>query len=796
MTPLRRASLVSASGSEAVVALGREWRCRVALVAGSYGRVTLLPPDGYREPRTWAIAHRRDVPWEGLARDDATGFPAASCEIREHEDGIEIRGDSIRARLRFEPFGVTWHVKAGDDWAFACADRPSYAYAAATRTSRLVHSAVRDAFDEYYGLGDKTGPLDHAGRRLRTLQLDALGYDAATSDPLYKHWPFFAGRRADSGICYGIYYDTLSTATFDFGQELDNYHGFYRATEIDDGDLDCWFVGGPAMKDVVRGFVTLIGQSALPPRWALGYANTAMGLADAPDAQARVAGFLECAKAERIPLSSFHLGSGYSSRGRRRYVFTWNREKFPAPEELMTKFHDAGVRVVANVKPCLIDDHPAYREVAAAGGFVADATGAPCLGQFWDGWGAHVDFTHPAGIGWWQRGLTHQVLETGIDVGWNDNNEYEIWNEDALAHGFGTPLPMARARPLQALLMTRATYEAQRRHVPAERVYTVTRAGPPGIQRYAQTWTGDNTTSWKTLRWNQRMALTMGLSGMFDIGHDVGGFAGPVPDAELLVRWAQACALNPRFIMNSWKEDGSVNSPWLHAAATPHIRAAIELRLRLLPYLYTQRWLASVRHLPVLRPTFLEFPDDASCWKDNDEMMAGPDLLVAPVLDAGARERTVYLPRDAATPGWYEIDTGAWHAAGQTVTIAAPLDRLPLFVRAGSVVPVTKTTDSSRLTDEPSRTLRCFPVPAGVDAASRTSEWIEDDGISEAWRDGAFMRAELRLDGDRDSLRLMVARREGRGAFVAGPVRVLFSPDETRALTVRGEGLDFALEGP
>ena len=211
-----------------------------------------------------------------------------------------------------------------------------------------------------------------------------------------------------------------------------------------------------------------------------------------------------------------------------------------------------------------------------------------------------------------------QILDVGVDAG-NDNNEYEIWDEDAVAHGFGEAMPMARARPLHALLMTRATAEAQARHAPGRRVYTITRAGAPGIQRYAQTWTGDNTTSWRTLRWNQRMALTMGLSGMFDTGHDVGGFAGPVPDAELLVRWAQACALNPRYIMNSWKDDGSVNSPWLHSDATPAIRAVIALRLWLIPYLYTQRFLASVEHAPVLRPTFFDFPGDNACHDDNDD---------------------------------------------------------------------------------------------------------------------------------------------------------------------------------
>jgi alpha-glucosidase len=793
MKPLRVARLAHRDDAGVELALEHGWRARITLPAGRYGRLTFVPPGGYREPRTWAIAHGRDVPWEGRSRDDATGVEPAKIALVDHAGMLELRGGEVAAHVRLEPFGVTWRMRVGDDLVDAAMDRSTYAYAVSTSGTRIVHSATRDAHDRYYGLGDKTGPLDQTGRRLRTLQLDALGYDARNSDPLYKHWPFFLGRRADAHAWYGVYYDTLSEATFDFGQEFDNYHGFYRSTAIEDGDLDLWFVPGPELPAVVRRFVELVGANALPPRWSLGYANTAMALADAPDAQAQMIGFLARARAERIPLSAFHMGSGYSSRGKRRYVFTWNRDKFPDPGAFPRACRDANVKLVANLKPCLLDDHPAYAEVAAERGFVGDRAGAPALGQFWDGWGAHIDFTHPAGIAWWQRGLTEQILDVGIDAGWNDNNEYEIWDEDAVAHGFGDAMPMARARPLHALLMTRATAEAQARHAPGRRVYTITRAGAPGIQRHAQTWTGDNTTSWRTLRWNQRMALTMGLSGMFDTGHDVGGFAGPVPDAELLIRWAQACALNPRYIMNSWKDDGSVNSPWLHADATSAIRAAIALRLWLVPYLYTQRFLASVEHAPVLRPTFFDFPGDEACYDDNDEMMVGPDLLVAPVLDAGARERTLYLPHDATTPGWYELDSGRWHEAGRRITVAAPLERLPLFVRAGAVVPTTDTTDPSRMTDEPSRALRCFPVPAELDASARASRWVEDDGITEAWRDGGYMLASLALGGDAAHVTLEARRLRGDFAPATGSVRVTLPAGASRTLDLREHGLGVRL---
>lgn len=792
MKPLATARLAGADARGIQVELDHGWTARVTLPAGRWGRVTLLPPGGYREPRTWAIAPARDVRWEGRQRDDTSDLEPAAGTLVESRDSIELRGAGFGARVRLAPFGVDWRLDVDGEWIDVLRDRPTYAYAVSTRGTRIVHSAVRDEHDGYFGLGDKTGPLDHVGRRLRTRQLDALGYDARSSDPLYKHWPFFAGLRRDRGLWYGLYVDTLSEATFDFGQEFDNYHGFYRATEIDDGDCDQWFVPGPALDRVVRGFVSLVGGTAMPPRWSLGYANTAMGLADAPDAQRRIEGFLERATAERIPLSAFHLGSGYSSRGKRRYVFTWNRDKVPDPPALARRFRDAGVRLVANLKPCLLDDHPAFAEVAAAGALVGDARGSPSLGQFWDGWGAHVDFTHAAGIAWWQRGLTAQVLDVGIDAGWNDNNEYEIWDEDAVVHGFGRPIPMARARPLQALLMTRATAEAQAARAPGLRVYTVTRAGPPGLQRYAQTWSGDNTTSWTTLRWNQRMALTMSLSGIFDVGHDVGGFAGPVPDAELLARWAQACSLVPRFIMNSWKSDGSVNTPWLHPEVTALIRSAIETRLALLPTLYTHRWLASAEHRPVLRPTFFDFAADPRALDDSDEMLVGPDLLVAPVFEPGARTRELYLPADASTPGWYERDTGRWHPSGTVVRVDAPLERLPVFVRAGATIVTTDAADASRRTDEPSRALHVFPAPPGTRAAARASEWIEDDGATERWRDGDYARVAVSVESGDTALRLRLSRVGGQRPLDLDAVRIILPRGETRRLDVVVDGLDGA----
>jgi len=788
MTPFRSASLESADGHGAVLALDDGWRARVVLVAPGVGRVLLLPPAGLREPRTWAVidGQPRD-PWRGAERSAL--FPAApEATLTRDPAGLTLADDQLRVHIATDPFVLTWEQWDGSTWQRCCTDRPTFGYGSARRSGLTGHWQQRDEHDQYFGLGDKTGPLNKAGRRFRTRALDALGYNGESSDPLYKHWPFFIGRRADTGSCYGVYYDTLAECTFDFGQEFDNYHGFYRATEISDGDLDCYVFAGPDIGAALARFVELIGGTAMPPRWSLGYANTAMALADAPDAQARIAEFLAIANRLQFPLSSFHFGSGYSSRGKRRYVFTWNRDKFPEPQRLLQAFRAAGVRTVANLKPCLLDDHPAFESVAAAGGFIREEGGAVCLDPFWDGWGAHLDFTRDSDRHWWQDNLQRQVLEVGFDAGWNDNNEYPIWNEAGVTHAGGHPLPIHRSRPLHPLLMTEATAERQRALKPGERTYTVTRAGPPGIQRTAQTWSGDNTTSWHTLRWNQRMALTMSLSGMFNIGHDIGGFFGPVPDAELLIRWTQACCLVPRMIMNSWKADGSVNTPWLHPQATDTIREAVRLRLHLMPYLYTLMWQARQQHRPVLRPTFFDFADDPRCWHDNDEMMVGSELLVAPVFEPGQRERSLYLPKGSHAAGWYDFWSGRYWPGGETVTVPAGMDRLPLFVRAGALLATTDTWDDKALTEEPSRALRYFPPPAGIAGLPSTVELFEDNGLQTGDAADGHVVHRFWASADATTLRVKTVQ-SGHWPLPYGQIRVVLPAGEQRRLELASDGI-------
>jgi alpha-glucosidase len=601
-------------------------------------------------------------------------------------------------------------------------DRPAEAYCFERAGPRFVHSLVREVSDHYYGFGEKTGDANKHGRRLRMRTTDALGYDAETSDPLYKHIPFYITvRPARRAPAVGLFYDNFSHGAFDLGQEIDAYHGLYRSFEASDGDLDLYLMFGREVRDVVTQFTALTGRTAFPPRWSLSYSGSTMQYTEAPDAEAQLGKFLARLLEHGIPCQSFHLSSGYTKRGDKRYVFTWDKDRFPDPAALAQKFADSGVRLVANVKPAMLLNHPGFGEVEGFRGFIRDSEdeSRPHIAQFWGGEAAYLDFTNPQTSGWWEAQVKAQLLDNGIASTWNDNNEFEVWDDNARADLNGRGGAMACLRPVQTQLMLRASVLAQQEHAPMKRPYLVTRSGGPGLQRYAQTWSGDNLTDWKTLRYNLRMGHGLSLSGIFNFGHDVGGFAGKKPGPELFMRWIEQGVYWPRFTIHSWNDGGSTSEPWMYPEILPLVRAAMAWRERLLPLFYTLMWRAHAHHEPILRPLFFDFPGEAESYEENDSFMLGRDLLVAPVVEEGAVRRSVWLPKTEG--GWCDVRTGALSPCGEN-QVEAPLGAAPVFIRAGSILPLGPSPSWA----DGALTLRLFPVEEG----ESRFEIYDDDGES------------------------------------------------------------------
>lgn len=642
-------------------------------------RLMVLPDGRVRHPRTWTIAPGLDdVPDEGRDRFDLSDFSRPAFALHRGEDRIEVVTDRIRLRIDLQGLRCAWAVMTADGWAPAMRDRQTQAYDFGWWDGQVRHYLERTPGEQYFGLGEKSGALNRDGRRLRMKNVDAMGYDARTSDPLYKHLPFTITRRPDTGVCFGVFYDTLSDCTVDLGCERSNYHGLYRSFEAEHGDLDLYVIAGPTLPEVTERFTWLTGRPMATPDWALGYSGSTMSYTDAADAQAQMQGFLDRLAEHRLPCTSFHLSSGYTSIGKRRYVFHWNRDKFPDPAAFAASYARAGVQLIANIKPALLDDHPQFADLAAKGYFLKDADGSPALEQFWDGFGAYVDFTNPDAAAWWRDNVTRQLLEVGIASTWNDNNEFEVTHPATMAHGFGQPYSAKQMKPLQTLLMMRASKQAQMAFAPDCTPFLVSRAGFAGMQRYVQTWTGDNYTSWETLKYNIPMGLGLALSGISNIGHDVGGFAGPPPEKELLLRWIGFGVFMPRFSIHSWNDDQTATEPWMYPEAMDTVRALFALRERLIPHIAEALADYRERYIPAIRPVFYDFPDDEAAWAERDDFLLGRAILVAPVVEPGVETRTVRLP---AGCDWACGHDQIRYLGGETVTVPAPHERPPFFRR-------------------------------------------------------------------------------------------------------------------
>jgi Alpha-glucosidases, family 31 of glycosyl hydrolases len=776
-------------------------------------RVAALVEGRPRLTRTWAVCGRPgETPLEGRLRDDYSVFSCPPYELEARSDLVVARTAELRIEIGLDPFRITWR-SVGDDKAVASdsvvagggyilAEDSSEGGLALEparpdgRPGRALRHSMAKTSDRFYGFGEKSGKLNKDGRRLVMMDCDCMGYDARVNDPLYKHFPCYIALGDTGSRAWGLFYDNFAVSEFDLGRADKN-----RVTwTADAGELDYYFVYGPSARQVLRRFALLSGRPALPPRWSLGYGGSTMGYTEASDAQARLERFLGLCEEKDFPCDLFHLSSGYTTgRDGKRYVFEWNSERVPDPEGLFERYANQSVHVSANVKPALLTTHPRYAEVEAMGGFVRGPEGKSFVAPFWGGVGSFLDFTHPAARDWWKSRMKESLLRRGVDSSWNDNNEFEAWDEDCSCEAFGERRSIDQMRPLLSYHMVRASAQAQAECRPESRPFLLTRAACPGSQRYAQTWTGDNYASWRNMKWNIPMGLGLALSGMPSFGHDTGGFSGFRIGGELFARWVQATALNPRFCIHSWHFDGSVNEPWMSEKAAPAVRAAFELRYRLLPYLYSLFAQAAASGDPIVAPLAYYFQEDEEAAEDSFDFMVGPFLLAAPVLRKLARHRDIRLPGGGQ---WFDFYSGrpvepasrdgrrARLAARPVTRLAASLERLPLLAAAGAIVPMGRANRRANEHPDATRELRLFPA-----AGEMTSEFglYEDDGESMAYARGERLELLVRLRSSREGLELSI---EASGSYRPDydELELVLPPGEERPLSYRGALVDFVTE--
>lgn len=668
---------------------------------------------------------------EGRERLDTAGFSLCAPQVTagDAQDAITLPC-GVKIYVKKENCLLTYY--AGEQVLFA--DRAPLAYNFAGEFGTGVyHYLTREPGEAIFGVGDKGGALNKAGRAFRIETTDCMGYDAATSDPLYKHIPFYICENSTGA--YGIFYDTADTSYLDFGKEINNYYPPYEYFKSEDNALVYYVFFGTKF-DILRQFARLVGKQAFPPRWSFDYCASTMAYTDAPDAEKQFDLFLEKLEQSALPCSSFYLSSGYTSIGERRYVFHWDNDKFPDPAAFVKKFAERGIELIPNIKPAFLTSHPLYEEIAAKGLFVKNADGSPFVTEFWDGLGSYLDFTNPAAAAFWKEQVQSALLSTGMHATWNDNNEFDIKDADALSYGFGGGTVIAsRIRPILTYLMNAASFTAQRETYPKLRPFLSTRSGGIALRRLAQTWSGDNRTAFPDLRYCHNIGLTMSISGLSFYGHDVGGFHGAMPSRELLLRWIQHGIFEPRFTIHSWNEDGSATMPWSYPDILPAVQKLFAQRSRLIPYLYHCAYRAVEEEIPMNAPPLLYY-DDKELYTQNDTMLVGTDMLVPFIFDEGVTETSVYLPRGER---WYLGET--CYEGGQCVRVPIETEsEMPYFVKAGSIVPL----------GEEDITFYVYPLENGA----FTGTFFTDDGLTEAYKENRCVKLQFAVSCDADTVKV------------------------------------------
>jgi alpha-glucosidase len=528
--------------------------------------------------------------------------------------------------------------------------------------------------ESFFGLGDKPTEFNLRGKRLKNWNTDAYSF-GWNQDPLYRSIPFYIS--LNNGNAHGIFFDNTFKAQFDFGGEDKTKTSFWA----DGGELQYYYIHGPHMMDVVKSYHLLTGTHAMPPLWALGYHQCRWSYYPESKVRKIAKGFRE----NKIPCDGIYLDIDYMDGYR---CFTWNKKYFPDPKKMISDLSADGFKTVVIIDPGIrVDDNYwVFKEGKKNKYFCRRSDDYFMEGHVWPGRCQFPDFTNPEVRTWWGE-LFAELVEVGVAGVWNDMNEPAVFGAgtfpDDVRHQYdGFRGSHRKAHNVYGMQMVRATYEGLRTIMKNKRPFTITRAGYSGVQRFSSVWTGDNVASWEHLKLGNIMCQRLSVSGIPFCGTDIGGFSGE-PDGELFTRWIQLGSFSP-FMRAHSAGDTKEREPWSFGEPYTSInRKFIELRYKLIPYMYSSFWEHHRYGFPILRPVVMQEQDVLLNHFRQDEFTYGDKILVCPVLEPGQSRRKVYLPKGK----WYNFWNNEVVDGGQEIVVETPLELIPVFVKAGSVIP-------------------------------------------------------------------------------------------------------------
>lgn len=597
-----------------------------------------------------------------------------------------------------------------------------------TSKNAVYLSVEKNSKAPIYGLGEKTGFIDKNGSKISNWNTDVYSPHNKDTVELYQTIPLVfihEGQRTN-----GIFFDNSYRTEFDMQTYKDKL-----TIMAEGGQVNAYFLLAEDLKQAVTLYTDLTGKTPLPPKWALGYHQSRYSYSS----QKEVMDLINTFDEYEIPIDAVFLDIHYMDEFR---VFTFDEERFPKPQKLMEDLSKRNIDVVPIVDPGVKKDvdYNIYQEGVENNYFCKKLEGDIYYGEVWPGMSAFPDFFNRKVQKWW--GNLHQFYtKLGIRGIWNDMNEPSVFNEtktmdlDVVHNYDGKKITHREGHNLYGLFMSKATFEGLQSLLDNTRPFVLTRAGYAGIQRYAAVWTGDNRSHWEHLEMSLPMIMNLGMSGITFTGADVGGFSSDTTP-ELLIRWTQVGAFMPYF-RNHSVQDAIRQEPWAFGKETmTSIKKYIELRYRFLPYIYTLFYESEQTGVPVVRPLVMEYPKDEKTYQCSDQFLVGSQLLIAPILRPGQTHRAVYLPEG----DWYDFWTEEKYVGGRHYLVEADIDTLPIFVKAGTILPLGTPVRNTK--EEQEIELNVYYS----DKEENVGHLYEDDGYSYNYKDNEYQFTTFKLD--------------------------------------------------
>ena len=725
----------------------------ISVLAPNLIRVRLSPNGEFIPRRSWAVT-----------LDDAE-WAEVPFQVQETDATVEIETELLRVSIQRQNCRMTYFDKAGRPFAQDADMGMGWRMGAVAAWKQI------EADEHFYGFGERTGFLDKLSEVKTNWTVDALDYSSLT-DEMYQAIPFFIALRPE--VNYGIFFNTTFWSQFDIGAEKPGV----LKMETRGGELDYYIIYGSEPAEILRTYTQLTGRMPLPPKWALGYHQCRWSY----ESETVVRELAREFRVRQIPCDVIHLDIDYM-RGYR--VFTWSPNRFPNPAKLIGDLAQNGFKTVTIIDPGVKYEPEANYHVFDEGikndYFVRKADGRLFHGYVWPDKAVFPDFLRGAVRQWW--GDLHKSLtDIGVAGIWNDMNEPAIDNRPFGDGGNKIWFPLdapqggdkgdkgdesvnltsssssspstertthTEVHNLYGLTMAQSSAEGLQRLRPNERSFVLTRSGFAGVQRWSSVWMGDNQSLWDHLEMSLPMLCNMGLSGVGFVGCDIGGFAGNAT-AELFARWMQVGMLYPLMRGHSAMSTAR-HEPWVFGDRVEKIcQEYINLRYQLLPYIYTLFWEAATTGAPVLRPLLYHFPNDPKTYTLYDQVLLGSGLMAAPIYRPGIEHRAVYLP--AGT--WYDWWTGECYSGPVHILADAPLERMPLYVPGGAIIPMQPVMQyvDERPMDE--LRLRIFP-------GSGEYTIYEDDGHTFEHKKGAMSTTNLRVFIEKEQTIVEIEARKG-----------------------------------